>query len=112
MLHSLLHFHGRIVPKGRGYLGITFPIQMGRFCCRFQETWVGERFKSFRKVQREMLEICGNAAVLVVNEMCQTRRGDLLHGFRTLQLPAFLLSLLTFSFVTSFFILSPSFVMH
>lgn len=27
--------------------------------------------------------------VLVVNEMCQTRRGDLLHSFRALQLPAF-----------------------
>lgn len=42
--------------------GITFPKQVGSFCCSSQETWVGERFKSFRRVQQERLENCGNAA--------------------------------------------------
>lgn len=53
---------GWIVQKGREHPGITFLNQMGSFCCSSQETWVGERFKSFRRAQQERLEIRSNAA--------------------------------------------------
>lgn len=89
--------------KGKESPGITFPKQLGSLSWASQETWLGERFKSFRRVQQERLENCSHVPVLVVTKMCQTRRGDLFHGSRALQFPAFLLSRLTFSLVTSFF---------
>lgn len=52
---------GGIVQKGNKYPGRAFPKQLGSLCYSSRETWLGERFESFRRVQQERLENRGNA---------------------------------------------------
>lgn len=102
-----------IVQKGKKYPGITFHTSW-EACAAVpkQSEWV-RGLKALEGFNRRSCKIAVMLPVLVeLRRQCQTQADNLLDSFRALQCPAFLISCLTFSYVTSFIMLKPSFVMH